>query len=298
MKASKEHKPQKSRVSTRLNSQANSGLSKSYTIGNYGIIQLERKIIGHRDALQTGLIGINLMPSGKLMELIPGNGRGYSEISSKIAGHTSIISGSAIDRRSPMTISKGMGFSPYGLLRSLMVGICGFIPKMPQISVKGKYHLENRAITDDIQANQLLVRVTPETQRKWEKYMGNEAVEGIYSFNPERGRIEEFDNGNSDSDNCTTLAIRKAIDICAQLLFDTTVPYIDRFNIDQLEIALEDIVRYIVTENNIHNTAKGTQGRALAAFDNLPFIGNPLYNNHDLDEDDGFGLFMPPESRW
>ena len=296
MKVAKEHKPQQSRVSTRLNSQANSGLSKSYTIGNYGIIQLERKIIGCRDALQTGLIGINFMPSGKLMELIPGNKRGYSEISSKIAGHTSIISGSAINRRSPMTLSKGMGFSPYSFLSSLMVGIFGFIPKMPQISVKGKYHLENRAITDDIQANQLLVRVTPATQRKWEELMGNEAVEGIYSFNPVRGIINEFDNGNSD--NCTTMALRKAINICAELLFDTTVPYIDRFNIDQLEIALESIVNYIVNENLKHHTAKGTQGRALGALENLFLPGNQGLNDHDLDEDDGFGLFMPPESRW
>lgn len=266
------------------------------------ILQLEKKIIGGRDSLQLGLIGINLMPSGKLMELLPGNGRGYDEISGKISGHTSIISGSATSTKDPMRLSKGMGFSPNGLLGSLIVGLYGFILNGSQKNVLGKYHSESQGIVDDIKANQLLTRVTLETQKKWEKKMGDEVKEGIYSFNPERGLQDEFDKDEFDkdkgSDNCTTKALRKAIDICAELMFDTTVPLMDRYNIDQFEKALEDMVNHIVEENKRNQTAKGTQGRALGAFNNVIMPGNPIFNDHGFDDDDGFGLLLPPEERW
>lgn len=70
MKATKESKKQHSRI---IDVAKSSQYSK--------IAQRQRRIIGSQSGVQNSLIGINLMPSGGLREVLPGNGRGYSSLS-------------------------------------------------------------------------------------------------------------------------------------------------------------------------------------------------------------------------
>lgn len=253
MKASKEHKPQQSRV-----------------VHSSKVAQRLQRILGSQAVNQTATIGINLMPSGGLIELLPGNGRGYSALSSKIAGHSSIIS---LNQQGGM--SKGRGFSPYGFLRSALVGITGFLPFMRPIDVWGNYHAESQNIIDDPKAIQLLIRVTPQTQMQWEDLMGNEGSGGIYSYRPLSAMQPSLDGYGSD--NCTTIAIRNAVNFCIILLNDTSVQQEDKTNLLILKIVLESMIEQVVEQNQNRRTSVGTQGRMMRAM-------SDIWNLNDIGE--------------
>lgn len=263
------------------------------------VTQLEKKIIGERDALQTRLIGVNLMPAGGIKELLPYNRRGYDSLSNKIAGHTSIISGYATSSDKPMTLTKGRGFSPDGFFKSMYVGMKGLMRTLglpsSEAVVSGNYHSEGQSIVNDKKAKQLLIRVTPETQEKWEQCMGDEGSGGIYSYAP--GVASQADFAGNENDNCTTVALRNAMNICIVLIDEPGIPEMDKINLRYLHANINQMVVEIVHKNTQRGTTVGTQGRAIGAFDER-LDGSAQYDDKDFDSDDGFGLFLDPSERW
>lgn len=251
------------------------------------IAQLERFTLNQRNIVQNHIIGINLMPSGGLKELLPITGRGYSNLSNKIAGHTSLIAGQP-DADDRLILDQGRGFSPDGFWNSMRVGVCGFLG-LEDPAVPGSYHPEDQAIVDDPKADQVAVYVSENTYNHWVRSMTNAGMagaggrNGIYSYKPESGMRDRF--GGDGSDNCTTVAFRTALNICESLINNAQRVGIDEDDIDALQSfrqELDGLIDDIVESNRRRRTSKGTQGRAMRAVhhrfhpnDNPPAALNP-----------------------
>ncbi len=233
------------------------------------IAQLERFVLNRPGDLQDHIIGINLMPSGGLMELLPITGRGYSNLSNKIAGHTSLIAG-RLDDRGHLALDQGRGFSPDGFWNSMRVGIAGFLG-LNNPSVPGSYHHEDQAIVDDPKADQVTVYVSANTYGEWVRLMdrddmhGAGGADGIYSYQPQSGTMDRFSGGGSD--NCTTVAFRTAFNVCESLINDEGIDETDRAALRLLQGRLDQMMSHIVDKNRRAGTTKGTQGRAMSATD-------------------------------
>lgn len=230
--------------------------------------QLVRRELNFRDREHNHVIGINLMRAGGLKEIFPFTGRGYSNLSNKIAGHSSLIAG-RLDNRGRLILDEGRGFSPDGFWNSMKVGICGFLG-LGDPSVPGSYHPEDQAIVDDPGANQLTIFVSRNTYDLWVESMTNADINmesGTYSYRPDTGMQPLFDGLGTD--NCTTIAFRNALNICSSLIADAQDLGIDQRDQESLENfrnELRAMMRIIVRRNNVAETSKGTQGRAMGAF--------------------------------
>ena len=264
------------------------------------VVQLD--VIALNNPLPAGhdyVIGVNFMPGGGLQELIPGNGRGYSLLSDKIAGHSSIVSWYTGQNAGGRQFFMGKGFSPLGLINSLKVGAAGFLPaglsKLLGIDdpiVQGDYHDDDIGVVEDRLARQLVIHVSRSTFLQWRIEMANQRVQlnnGMYSFKPQSAIVDFF--GGAGNDNCTTVAIRNAFRAC-----DTIKRSINRQinqpnqqnNVNQLnqqnngnqvqvlendlvsivhlQCELANMMNTIVEKNRQRGTTKGTQGRAMATL--------------------------------
>lgn len=230
--------------------------------------QLVRRELNYRDREHNHVIGINLMRSGGLKEILPFTGRGYSNLSNKIAGHSSLIAG-RLDDRGRLVLDQGRGFSPDGFWNSMRVGIAGFLG-LGDPSVPGSYHSEDQAIVDDPGANQLTIYVSRNTYDLWVESMTNNNINmegGTYSYRPDTGMQPLF--GGLGTDNCTTIAFRNAFNICSSLIADAQDLDIDQRDQESLENfrnELRAMMRITVERNNDIGNSKGTQGRMIRAF--------------------------------
>lgn len=230
------------------------------------VAQLERFALNHRNNLQDHVIGINLMPAGGLKELLPITGRGYSNLSNKIAGHSSLIAGH--DEHNQLVLDQGRGFSPDGFWNSMRVGIGGFLG-LGDPSVPGSYHTEDQAIVDDPKADQITVYVSANTYGEWVRLMDRDdmhragGADGRYSYQPQSGTMDRFSGGGSD--NCTTVAFRTAFNVCESLINDEHIDEADRVALRLLQERADEMMNHIVDRNRRAGTTKGTQGRAMSA---------------------------------
>lgn len=240
------------------------------------IAQLDRFTLNQRNIVRNHIIGINLMPSGGLKELLPITGRGYSSLSNKIAGHSSLIAGQ-LDADDRLILDQGRGFSPKGLLNSLRVGVYGFLG-LKDPSVPGSYHPEDQAIVDDPRADQVAIYVSENTYNHWVESMTDAGMagaggrNGIYSYKPESGIEPRF--GGNGSDNCTTVAFRTALNICELLINNPPIDEDDLNALQSFRQELENLINDIVESNTRRGTSKGTQGRAMRAVSDR-FRQNP-----------------------
>lgn len=245
------------------------------------VAQLARHWLNQSKKGHNYVIGINLMPSGGLKELLPITGRGYSSLSNKIAGHSSLIAGQ-LDADDRLILDQGRGFSPKGLLNSLRVGVYGFLG-LKDPSVPGSYHPEDQAIVDDPKANQVVIYVSKNTYDLWVGSMTNAGINtegGIYSYEPESGMQSLF--GGHGTDNCTTVAFRNAFNICSSLIADAQKLNIDDIDQRSLKIFKDELRKMmwlIVGRNQKAETSKGSQGRAMIAFKAQTNYKNPTQEN-------------------
>ncbi|MDR0917923.1 MAG: DUF4157 domain-containing protein [Oscillospiraceae bacterium] len=251
------------------------------------VAQLNKKIITTAiNADQTAVIGINLMPSSGMIKSVLGDGRGYSALTDKIAGHSSIISGKLGGKvDNPMRLQHGKGFSPNGIGRKLLVGMF-----RSWVSVKGSYHDEEQPIVEDVVSEQLLAKVTPATQALWNIAMdaaGAALDEGVYCYKPETGT--DFFGGGID--NCTTVALRVASNSCDTLIANPAIAPDDITNIIKLRGAITQLINSIETRNQKAGTTVGTQGRAMAAFEEF----YQTLDDNDLEKEINDELFGPSE---
>lgn len=243
------------------------------------VAQLERFALNNRNNLQDHIIGINLMPSGGLKEVYTINGRGYSNLSNKIAGHSSLIAGQ-LDDRGQLVLEQGRGFSPNGFWNSMRVGIAGFLG-LNNPSVPGSYHHEDQAIVDDPEADQVTIYVSADTYARWVELMDDPDMhraggnDGTYSYQPQSGTMDHFSGGGSD--NCTTVAFRTASRICDTLANDEHINEDDRAALGFLQERLGQMMGHIVDKNRRAGTTKGTQGRAMSAVNR--FFGRQRQRN-------------------
>lgn len=259
-------------------------------------VELNRPLAGED---HDNIIGLNFMPGGGLRELLPGNGRGYSVLSDKIAGHTSMVSWRP-GQNNEMDEFLGKGFSPKGLLNSLKVGVVGFLPQslrtflnIDDINVPGDLHVESQAVVEDPRAHQLVIHVSDFTFEEWRRQMNRYANivndnnnPHSYSFMPETASNiffkERVERGERGTDNCTTMAMRNAFEACDIIRRSiyreinnpqnnmspqrAAVLQNDMDALLNLRLELANMMNDIVNRNLETRTTRGTQGRAIRAF--------------------------------
>ena len=225
-----------------------------------------KKFIGHHFRNQNYCIGLNIIPAGNLFKfsnkynsfirLFKNSHFDLMVFPDLLCGHTSVIS---INKFGKLNKKDSRGYAP-GFLDSIIIflaSLFGFF-----INVPGKLSSENDSVIGDPLSIQILTKVHYKTYKMWNESMDKEGIQGDFSFNPNTAFNERFKNHErNNSNNCTTLALKKVLNICSDLLENEIINTNDKYNLNSLNLSLSLIVDQLVKENNKKGCSIGCQGR-------------------------------------
>ena len=225
-----------------------------------------KKFIGHHFRNQNYCIGLNIIPTGNLFKfsnkynsffrLFKNSHFDLMVFPDLLCGHTSVIS---INKYGKLNKKYSRGYAP-GFLDSLIIflaSLFGFF-----INVPGKLSSENDSIIGDPLSIQILIKVHYKTYKMWNESMDKKGIQGDFSFNPTSAFNEGFKNHEGkNSNNCTTLALNKVLNICSDLLENEIINKNDKYNLNSLKLSLSLIIDQLVKENNKKGNSIGCQGR-------------------------------------
>jgi len=225
-----------------------------------------KKFIGYQFRNQSYCVGLNIMPTGNLFKfsnkynsffrLFKNSNFDLMVFPDLLCGHTSVIS---INKNGKLNKKYSRGYAP-GFLDSIIIflaSLFGFF-----INVPGKLSSENDSIIGDPLSIQILIKVHYKTYKMWNESMDKIGIQGDFSFNPTTALNEQFKNSEGkNSNNCTTLALKKVLNICSDLLENKVINKNDKYNVNSLKLLLSLIIYKLVKENNKKGNSIGCQGR-------------------------------------